>query len=664
VSTDSYVFATCPPVGGDLDPTRMRGYAIADAQARFRRARGDDVLFTIGFDTFATAVKPGEGQSAGEWLDARRDTLRRQLDGLAISLDWERALSTDDPDVYRWSQWLFAKLLEAGLVYQRGGKGWFLQTGGFNEENDRRLEELTGWSDAARAAQRKLLARIDGFELEATALDGTALTLFTPHPDAAGSAEFVGFSTQRPELEQWLGDPELRRQLDELRRGDWADKPVAELPSLQIGMSAQVPGVAQPLPILVSPSIDARFGPAAILGVPSADPADKALAKGLPKAGGLAWKVDAKAAKPSPAVRFFAEDMPVSRGRAWGAPVPAVHCHQCGTVAVPLDQLPLKPPADLDVKSRGNPLAERADFIDCECPRCGAAAKRDPGTIHPRLGAAWIELALAVPAGERAESMFDHAELRRWLPTAQTVEPPDAGVALLDMRTVAKALRDAGAEAVPADGEPHGSTLIHESFSFDAAPTGQAGSADANGAGQEARPATGQQLIDAHGADVLRFALLHAAAPTKSFGGGEDALRHSTAFLDELRAFAEPRLDGAEPGARIDLDDGLRRRLAGWCDTAVARTAENYERLDLHRATRNVKQLLTRIQDFEERVNDHRSEVAGPDREAGAIALTVLVQLLAPLAPQLAEQLWARTGAEGPVGEAAWPSLQREPAPA
>jgi len=642
----------------------MRGYAIADAQARFHRARGDDVLFTIGFDTFATAVKPGEGQSTAEWLAARRDALRRQLDGLAISLDWERALSTDDPDVYRWSQWLFAKLLEAGLVYQRGGKGWYLKTGGFNEENDRRLEELTGWSDAARAAQRKLLARIDGFELEATALDGTTLTLFTPHPDAAGSAEFVGFSTQRPELEQWLDDPGLRKQVDELRRGDWAETPVAELPALEIGMSAQVPGVAQPLPILVSPSIDVRFGPAAILGVPSADAADKALAKGLPKAGGLAWKVESKPAKSTPAVRFFAEDMPVSRGRAWGAPVPAVHCEQCGTVAVPLDQLPLKPPADLDVKSRGNPLAERADFVDCDCPRCGAAAKRDTGTLHPRLGAAWIELALAVPPAERAESMFDHPDLRRWLPTAQTVEPPEAGVALLDMRTIAKALRDAGAEGAPEDGEPHGPTLIHETLRLEAAPPAAA----ADGAGPEQPAAdnarSGQELIAAYGGDTLRFALLHAAAPTKSFTGGEEVLRRSAAFLEELRSFAEPRLDGVDPSARIDAGDGLRRRLAGWCDTAVARTAENLERLDLHRATRNVEQLLARIQDFEERVNDHRSEVAGPDREALAIALAVLVQLLAPLAPQLAEQLWHRTGAEGTVGEAAWPALQREPAPA
>lgn len=623
----------------------MRGYAIADAQARFRRARGEDVLFTVGFDTFATTVKPGEGESAAQWLDARREALRRQLDGLAISFDWERSLSTDDPDFYRWSQWLFVKLLEAGLVYQRGGKGWHLRSGGFNEENDRRLDELDGWSDAARAAQRALLQCVDGFELEATALDGTALTLFTAHPDAAGTAEFVGFSTRRPELERWLEDPKLRAKVEELRRGEWTETPVAELPAVEIGMSVQVPGVAQPLPVLVSPSIDVRFGPAAILGVPSADPADKALAKRLPKLGGLAWKVDAKPAKATPAVRFFAEDLPFSRGRAWGAPVPAVHCSECGTVAVPLDQLPLKPPGDLDVSSRGNPLAERADFIDCECPRCGGAAKRDPGTLHPRLGTAWIELALVVPAAERADSMFDHPDLRRWLPTAQTVESAAAAAGLLDMRTIAKALRDAGAEGVPDDGEPHGATLIHESLLLEGVPAGQ-------------------ELIDAHGADAIRFALLHAAAPTKPFAGGEDALRRSAAFLDELRSFAEPRLDAAAAGARIDTSDGLRRRLAGWCDTAVTRVAENYERLDLHRATRNVEQLLARIRDFERRVTEHRGEVAGPDREAVAVALAVLVALLGPLTPRLAEELWQRTGGDGSAGGAAWPSLQREPAPA
>lgn len=643
--SDAYVFATSPTVDGDLDLSRLRGYAIADAHARFRRLRGDDVLFAIGFDTFATTPQPGDGQSVDAWLAERGAALKRQLDGLDISVDWDRALTTSDPDVYRWSQWLFVKLLEAGLVYQRAGKGWFLRTSGFNEENDHRLDELEGWSDSARAGQRALLRRVDGFELEAKALDGTPLTLFTAYPDQVGSAELVALSPQRPELEHWLDDADLRARVEELRRGDWAGRPAAELPAVELGMSVQVPGVPQPLPILVSPSVDARFGPAAIVGVPSADAADKALAKDLPKAGGLAWKVDAKPAKTSPAVRFFVEDMPLSRGRAWGPPVPAVHCGECGVVPVDLDQLPLEPPEGLDVTAPGNALAERGDFVECACPRCGAAARRDSGTLHPRLGAAWIELALAVPAAERAQAMFDHAELARWLPTAQTVEDAEASTALLDMRTVAKALRDAGALEVLPDGEPHGPTLVHGSLSLE-------------GVGSDA------ELVAAHGSDALRFALLHAAAPTKAFSGGDGPVRHATAFLAELRAFCEPRVAGADPDARIDVSDGLRRRLAGWCDTAVARVTENYERLDVHRATRNAIELLARIEDFERRVEEHRSEVAGADRDAVAVALLVLVRLLAPVAPRVADELWQLGGSGGSVAEAAWPGSQREPATA
>jgi leucyl-tRNA synthetase len=673
VAVDAYVFVTCPTVGGDLDGTRLRGYAIADAHARYRRARGEDVLLTLGFDTFATTPKPADGQAVDEWVAERCAALRAQLDGLGASFDWDRALLTSDPAVYRWSQWLFVKLLEAGLAYQRGGKGWYMSTGRFNEENDRRLDELEGWSDAARAAQRALLKRVDGFELEATALDGTALTLFVAHPDAVSSAEFVGLSPQRPELDGWLGDAELSGRIDELRRGDWADTPAAELPVVEVGMSAQVPGVPQPLPILVSPAIDARFGPAAILGIPSADDADKALAKGLPKAGGLAWKVEAKGSKPAPAVRFFAEDMPLSRGRAWGAPVPAVHCDACGVVPVPLDRLPLEPPPDLDVAARGNALAERPDFVDCECPSCGAAAKRDLGTLHPRLGAAWIELALAVPPADRAESMFDHPELGRWLPTAQTVEDADSAPALLAMRTVAKALRDAGGvEAL--DGEPLGPTLVHARLELDLGDARRSadGERQADDGTPDGAAADGDATdVDAPDVDALRFAILHAAAPAKAFAGGEPAVRHAAAFLDRLRAFAEPRLEaaagtaaGGGPGGRIDGGDGLRRRLASWCDTAVSRTAENYERLDMHRATRNAIELLARIEDFERRVTEYRGEVAGADRDAVAVALATLVRIVAPLAPRLADDLWRRAGGEGQVADADWPTPQREPAAA
>lgn len=568
MSADAYVYASSLALGDELDLTHARGLVIADAHARYRRAIGDEVLF-------APAL-------VGEDTDGRAAELRRVLDALSLSCDWERAAATGDPDLAGAARWLFAKLVEAGLAYQRGEE-WFLRMGSFNEENNRRVDDLDGWSDAARSAQRELLHRVDGFDFDAQALDGTTLSVFTGHPDSVADAEFVGLSTRHPELERWLEDADVRGKVERLRSADWAGKPLDQMPAVEIGMSVQVPSVAQPLPVLVSPAIDARFGIAAILGIPGADPVDKALAKSLPKLGGLAWKVESKPPKTTPAHRYLVDDMPLATG-------------------------------------------------DAAHPR-----------LHPRLTAALLVFALATPKGRRAESIFDGAELGRWLPAERSVVPADAALSLLDIRTVAKAVRDV-TEVDVADGEPLGTTLAYGSLALEGVSLADA--------------------IDRHGADAVRFALLDAAAPAKPFAGTERALEQASGFLRRALALGEARLGepvGAAP--RIDLADGLRRRLAGWCDTAVERVGENLDRLDTHRATRNSSELLNRIEDFERRVTEHRREVAGADADASAAALVVLARLLAPLAPDTAAELLQRGGSEGPP-DAVWPERQRAPAAA
>jgi hypothetical protein len=286
-------------------------------------------------------------------------------------------------------------------------------------------------------------------------------------------------------------------------------------------------------------------------------------------------------------------------------------------------------------------------FAAGQFPLATGADWRAPGAVHPRLAAALAALLAGLAPDARADAEpGDPAALGHWLPAAQTVADTASAAALLDVRTVAKALRDAGGLDLP-DGEPLGSTLLYGPLRFEGATTRNGTVA----AAQKAEKPIAE-LVDAHGADAVRFALLHAAAPAKPFAGGDDLLAYAARFLDELRSFAEPRLDGIDAGARIDLDDGLRRRLAGWCDTAVAKVAENYESADLHRATRNTVVLLARIQQFEQLVTAHRGEVAGADRAATAAALAVLLQLVAPIAP----------GAAGDV--TGWPSPQREHAAA
>jgi hypothetical protein len=321
------------------------------------------------------------------------------------------------------------------------------------------------------------------------------------------------------------------------------------------------------------------------------DPGDTGneLEQSLSKLAAAGWNVDSKKDKGPPTVYFAAGDMPLATGDDW----------------------------------------------------------RAPGGLHPRFSAALALLVAILPSDRRDGDPAGQAtELAARLP-AVAVVGNSANGALLDLRTIAKALRDTGGLDLP-DGEPVGLALQYGGFKLRAVKR------------KTAAPTNGAVPDD----DAVRFALLHAAAPTKRFSATDDILGYAAGFLGDLREFAASRLDGTAAGTRIDSSDGLRRRLAGWCDTAVTKSTENHERCDLHRATRNVIALFARIRDFDARVMEDRGEVAGPDREAIAIALTVLAQLLTPLAPTAAGKLWQDARHEGAPGDTSWPSLQREPAAA
>jgi hypothetical protein len=453
VPSTPYVFTLSAAPGEARDLTTLRGHAIADAQVRFRRMAGNDVLFEPEVDT-AT--------------------------------------------VERWGQWLIERLEADDRIYQRSGEGWRLRSGKLHEESERRLGELSGWSDKAIAGQRELLEHVD--------------------------------------------DP-----------GDSGDE----------------------------------------------------LEQSLSKLAAAGWNVDSKKDKGPPTVYFAAGDLPLATGDDW----------------------------------------------------------RAPGSLHPRFSAALALLVATLPDALNGDPQTLGADLAVHLP-ALAIVGDDTNGALLDLRTIAKALRDAGGLDLP-DGEPIGSVLSYGGFKLRAVKRKRAAATNGAAAQSPTAPDPGDPdaLMAAHGDDVVRFALLHAAAPAKRFAATDDILGYVSGFFADLRAFAAPRLDDAAPGTQIDVSDGLRRRLAGWCDTAVARSAENHERIDPHLATRNAIRLFARIKDFDGRVLEERGELAGADREAVGIVLAVLARLLAPLAPTVAGELWQSTG-HGGTADDAWPGLQREPAAA
>ncbi len=679
-----YVKPSSPFTSGKLHMGHVRDYAIGDAYARFRRARGDAVLFGFGFDAFGLPAEMAAIERKvppAEWVQGCGERMLEQMKRLGFSFDFDRVFYSSDEEQYRWSQWLFLTLLEAGLIYRDDTTvdwcdhcrttlaalqvedgccwrchnevrlirrpTWFLRITPYLEENDRSLGELEAggeWDEISLATQRYILGRSDGVEVDIQGPGGTPLTAFTPHREGVTASSFVLLSPRSPELEAWPIDTGVAEKLDELRSGGWerSARDARSVPLVDTGLSATAPWSAEPLPLVVSPLVDARFGPTAALGIPEADEADAILAgrlqrvgdSGTEEAGVEPWR------EAREAVRYRAADFSISRQRFWGTPIPIVHCEACGAVPVPEEELPVVLPRDIEPTGEGNPLAERAEFVEVACPRCGEPARRETDTLDCHFDALWLWVPSAVPPEARAKDMFSHPDLRHWLPAERLVAGSDSGGFVFDQRVVTKALRDIGPFAFMGKGEPFSGCLFHEMVIAD-------GRKMSKHLGNVVDP---DDLVERYGADTVRLAVLYAAGPAKTLNWNDGALRFCSRFLGNAWGYSLQRFaaageapEDAEAAADTEF---LRERLRKWCENGLDRITSDLEDLQMHKAVRNLTRLFERIQDFEKRVLERRGQLSRADAEAQVAALVLLARILAPFAPHAGEALLLAAGDE------------------
>jgi leucyl-tRNA synthetase len=383
-----------------------------------------------------------------------------------------------------------------------------------------------------------------------------------------------------------------------------------------------------------------------------------------------------------PAMRYRANDFSISRQRSWGTPIPIVYCERdCGIVPVPAEQQPVLLPLDLKPTGAGNPLAEREDFVQTECPRCGGPARRETDTLDCHFDALWLWVPVCVPPAERErplDEIFALDDLRAWLPCERVVAGSDSGNFVFDQRIVTKALRDIGLLAFLADGEPFAGCLFHEMVIRD-------GRKMSKHLGNVVDP---DELVARYGADTVRLATLYAARPQRALNWSDSAVLRCHRFLTQVWDFSQTQLAAAaaqnagrdllagadaaptadvtsvsaEEGQARDTTEHLRVRLEKWCAAAIERTAAEMIELEMHSAVRDVMRLFDRLKDFEKRVLARTDELSAADREALLGALAVLMQLLAPLAPHIAEELWIALGNDGDT-QTPWPGVSSlEPA--
>ena len=679
-----YIKPSSPFTSGNLHMGHVRDYSIGDAYARFRRARGDAVLFGFGFDAFGLPAEMAaieRGARPAEWVESCGERMLVQMKRLGFSFDYGRAFYSSDESQYRWSQWLFLTLHEAGLVYRDNATvdwcdtcqttlaalqvedgrcwrchnkvrlirrpTWFLRLSPYLEENDRNLAGLErSWDELSLKTQRYILGRSDGVEVDLAGPDGGGLLVFSPHPEAIGEARFVLLSPRHEGIERWAEDPAVAERLDELRSGGWerSARDASAVPVIDTGASVEVAGGGA-LPVFVSPIVDARYGPTAALGIPAADEADEAIAARVPRtAGAPLGGGDVVALRPQQASRYRAYDFSISRQRYWGTPIPVLHCEQCGVVPVPIADLPVVLPRDVEPTGEGNPLAERPDFLQVACPTCGGEARRETDTLDCHLDALWLWVPAAVPPESRDEQMFTHPDLRHWLPSERLVAGNDSGGFVFDQRVVTKALRDIGPFSFLRDGEPFAGCLFHEMVIAD-------GRKMSKHLGNVVDP---DALVAEHGADTVRLAVLYAAGPTKALNWTDGALRFASRFLRGLWDYTHDSIVAAaeapeDPEAAADTAF-IRERLGKWCDSGLERITADLEELQMHKAVRNVTRLLERIKDFEKRVVKRQGRLAREDYEALLGALALLAGTLTPFAPHIAEELLVALGRDASVG--------------
>ena len=527
---------------------------------------------------------------------------------------------------------------------------WFLRITPYLEENDRNtklLAESGKWDELSLATQRYILGRSDGVELELEG-DGRSLSVFTPHRKFAGLASFVLLSPRHPEVDAWLSDPAAREELERMRSGGWerSARDARSVPLVDTGNSVAGPGGEQ-LPVVVSPLVDARYGPTAALGIPAIDDADRDLAERLERVEvPAAPEGEDEGPAPAPvegdreATRYRANDFSISRQRSWGCPIPIVLCEECGPVPVPEGDLPVVLPRDLQPTGEGNPLAERPDFAEVECPKCGGAARRETDTLDCHFDALWLWVPAAVPPEDRDEQMFTHPELREWLPSERLVAGNDSGGFVFDQRVVTKALRDIGPFEFMGEGEPFAGCLFHEMVIAD-------GRKMSKHLGNVVNP---DELVSQHGADTVRVAVLYAAGPAKTLNWSDGAVRFASRFLRSVWNYTHDRLAALEglehdPEAAADTEH-MRDRLRKWCENGLAKITEDTEQLQMHKSIRNITRLFERIQDFEKRVIQRRGRLDRADAEAQIAALVLLARTLVPFAPHVAEELLLAAGIE------------------
>ena len=336
-------------------------------------------------------------------------------------------------------------------------------------------------------------------------------------------------------------------------------------------------------------------------------------------------------------VNFRLRDWGVSRQRYWGAPIPIIHCDDCGPVAVPDDQLPVRLPENIVIDETGSPLGKLEEFVNTSCPKCGAAAKRETDTFDTFMESSWY-YARYTCRDQNSAMLDERADY--WLPVDQYIGGIEHAILhLLYARFFHKLMRNAG--LVSSD-EPFAHLLTQGMVLKD-------GSKMSKSKGNTVDPLS---LIERYGADTVRMFTMFAAPPEQSLEWSDSGVEGSYRFLKRLwRIVAKHKPVAKADYAALSLSPEQKALRLKTHQTLEKVTDDYGRRHTFNTAIAATMELLNAVSKFTD------SHDSAQDNLVAQEALEISVAMLAPVVPHFSHALWEYLGGEGAVIDAAWPAV-------
>jgi leucyl-tRNA synthetase len=765
-----YVLEMFPYPSGRIHVGHSRNYTMGDVLARYKRARGFNVLHPMGWDAFGMPAENAAMEKRvhpAKWTHENIDVMRAQLQSMGLSIDWDREFATCDPGYYKHQQKLFLDFLKKGLAYRKSskvnwdpvdmtvlaneqvidGRGWrsgapveqrdltqwFFRITKFSDDLLDTLATLDKWPEKVRLMQANWIGRSEGLLVRWALVAGTApkgikeLEVYTTRPDTLFGASFMAIAPDHPLAKAAAkNNVELAAFSAECRR---AGTSVAALESAEkLGFDTGIK-VAHPfdpdwhLPVYVANFVLMDYGTGAIFGCPSGDQRDLEFARKyklpvipvvMPKDADAATftiedtsyaedgvminsrfldGMDNKAAFEAVAARLEKEklgrkpvakrkvnyrlrDWGISRQRYWGCPIPVIHCEHCGIVPVPESELPVRLPDDATFDVPGNPLERHPTWKHVACPQCARPARRETDTMDTFVDSSWYFVRFTAP---HAETPVNARSANYWLPVDQYIGGIEHAILhLLYSRFFTRAMGATG-HLKKSLKEPFAALftqgmVTHETYRTRNGQWLLPAEVQVEGEGEQRRAvqvASGQPVligpvekmsksrknivdlddfISQFGADTARWFVLSDSPPERDVIYTDVGVQGARRFVQRVWRLAEECAEkGAPRGAsRPDAFGPRAEALRRAVHKALNAVSQNIEGLRFNVAVAQIYEVANTLQ-----------AAAGADEEGMAWAVReaaeLLVQMIGPMMPHLAEDCWARLGYNTLLVDKPWP---------